>query len=89
MSTRVVPRSRPTASDLPPDQITTGVPTTMSGISIKRVYNAADLAGVDVERDIGAPGGFPFTRGMHHDMYCHRTWTMRQFAGMGSAGKPN
>jgi len=61
----------------------------MSGIPIKRVYTPADLAGVDVERDIGEPGRFPFTRGMHADMYRKRIWTMRQFAGMGTARQTN
>lgn len=64
-------------------------PTTMSGIPIKRVYTPADVAGIDVERDIGAPGHFPFTRGMHADMYRQRVWTMRQFAGMGTARQTN
>ncbi len=64
-------------------------PTTMSGIPIKRAYTPADLAGMDIERDIGEPGRFPFTRGMHADMYRKRIWTMRQFAGMGTARQTN
>ena len=64
-------------------------PTTMSGIPIKRVYTPEDLQAVDVQRDIGEPGRFPFTRGMHADMYRQRVWTMRQFAGMGTARQTN
>ncbi len=64
-------------------------PTTMSGIPIKRVYGPEDVAGIDPARDIGQPGHFPFTRGMHHDMYRKRVWTMRQFAGFGSARQTN
>jgi methylmalonyl-CoA mutase N-terminal domain/subunit len=61
----------------------------MSGIPIKRVYGPEDVAGIDPARDIGQPGHFPFTRGMHHDMYRKRVWTMRQFAGFGSARQTN
>lgn len=64
-------------------------PTTMSGIPIKRVYTPEDVKSVDVQRDIGEPGRFPFTRGMHADMYRQRVWTMRQFAGMGTARQTN
>jgi methylmalonyl-CoA mutase N-terminal domain/subunit len=64
-------------------------PTTMSGIPIKRVYAPEDLAGVDLNREIGQPGHFPFTRGIHADMYRKRVWTMRQFAGFGTARQTN
>jgi len=86
MSTKVVPHSRPASCGC---ETPASDPTTMSGIPIKRVYTPADLAGVDVERDIGEPGRFPFTRGMHADMYRKRIWTMRQFAGMGTARQTN
>jgi methylmalonyl-CoA mutase, N-terminal domain len=66
-----------------------GEPTTMSGIPIKRVYTPPDAAAVDFQRDVGEPGKFPFTRGMHHDMYRRRVWTMRQFAGFGTAAQTN
>jgi methylmalonyl-CoA mutase N-terminal domain/subunit len=64
-------------------------PTTMSGIPIKRVYGPDDIAGIDFARDIAQPGHFPFTRGMHPDMYRRRVWTMRQFAGFGTARQTN
>ncbi len=48
-----------------------------------------DVAALDVARSIGEPGVFPFTRGIHRDMYRKRLWTMRQFAGFGSADQTN
>ncbi len=64
-------------------------PTTMSGIPIKRVYGPDDIGGIEFLHDIGHPGHFPFTRGMHSDMYRKRIWTMRQFAGFGTAAQTN
>lgn len=52
-------------------------------------YGPDDLATVVFERDIGQPGQFPFTRGIHTDMYRGRLWTMRQFAGFGTARQTN
>ena len=66
-----------------------GEPTTMSGLPIKLVYGPEDLGGIEFLQDIGQPGHFPFTRGMHADMYSKRVWTMRQFAGFGSAQQTN
>ena len=57
--------------------------TTISGIEIEPLYDAADVE-VDYERDLGAPGAFPFTRGVYPTMYRGRLWTMRQFAGFGT-----
>ena len=51
---------------------------TDSGISIKTVYNAADLKDFDDERQLGEPGTYPFTRGVQPTMYRGRLWTMRQ-----------
>lgn len=48
-----------------------------------------DIAGVDVARTIGSPGSFPYTRGIHPDMYRGRPWTMRQYAGFGTAAESN
>src|SRR4026209_2584788 len=48
-----------------------------------------DLVLTDFERDIGAPGAFPFTRGVQPDMYRGRLWTMRQYAGFGTAKETN
>jgi methylmalonyl-CoA mutase N-terminal domain/subunit len=55
----------------------------------KPVYTPADLAGFDAERRLGRPGEYPFTRGIHPTMYRGRLWTMRQFAGFGSAEDTN
>src|SRR5688572_32763572 len=53
------------------------------------VYTAADLNGYDVEKQLGRPGEYPFTRGIHPTMYRGKLWTMRQFAGFGSATDTN
>ncbi|MGZ8596465.1 MAG: methylmalonyl-CoA mutase family protein, partial [Actinomycetota bacterium] len=64
---------------------------TDSGIEVRPVYGAADLAeqGFDPERDLGEPGSFPFTRGPYPSMYRGRLWTMRQYAGMATAAETN
>ncbi|HEV8563465.1 MAG TPA: methylmalonyl-CoA mutase family protein, partial [Actinomycetota bacterium] len=62
---------------------------TDSGIELKPIYTADDLAGWDPERDLGLPGRLPFTRGPYPDMYRGRLWTMRQYAGMGTAAETN
>ncbi|MGH9786648.1 MAG: methylmalonyl-CoA mutase family protein, partial [Terriglobia bacterium] len=53
--------------------------TTISGVPINALYTGADLQGFEVGRDLGAPGEFPFVRGIHRDMYRGKLWTMRQF----------
>jgi methylmalonyl-CoA mutase, N-terminal domain len=63
--------------------------TTVSGYAIRRIYTQADLATWDVARDLGAPGSPPYTRGIHPTMYRSRLWTMRQFAGFGTAEDTN
>jgi methylmalonyl-CoA mutase N-terminal domain/subunit len=63
--------------------------TTISGRPIERLYTAADLQGRDYARDIGDPGVFPYTRGIHARGYEHKLWTMRQFAGFGTPGDTN
>jgi len=55
----------------------------------KPVYTPDDLADFDVARQLGRPGAYPFTRGIHDTMYRGRLWTMRQFAGFGSAEDTN
>ncbi|HYC33096.1 MAG TPA: methylmalonyl-CoA mutase family protein, partial [Gemmatimonadales bacterium] len=55
---------------------------------MKTVYGPGDWAG-DPARDLGAPGEFPFTRGIHPTMYTGRLWTMRQYAGFGTAEETN
>jgi methylmalonyl-CoA mutase N-terminal domain/subunit len=63
--------------------------TSLSGVPIERLYTPADLAGFDYTRDLGDPGEYPFTRGIHRTMYRGRTWTMRQFAGFGTPEDTN
>jgi len=63
--------------------------TTVSSYPIQRLYTEADLADSNPERDLGAPGEPPYTRGIHPAMYRDRLWTMRQFAGFGSAEDTN
>ena len=60
-----------------------------SGIEIKPVYGPSELDGFDPEQQLGQPGGFPYTRGVHPDGYRGRPWTMRQYAGFGSAEETN
>jgi methylmalonyl-CoA mutase N-terminal domain/subunit len=62
---------------------------TDSGIELKPVYGPEDLEGFDPERDLGRPGEPPFTRGVYPTMYRGRLWTMRQYAGMGTAAETN
>ena len=62
---------------------------TTSGLPIERLYSPADLADGDFERDIGWPGEFPFTRGIHPTGYRGKVWTMRMFAGFGAAEETN
>jgi methylmalonyl-CoA mutase N-terminal domain/subunit len=60
-----------------------------SGIEVEPVYRARDLDGLDPVDDVGEPGTFPFTRGIRADGYRTRPWTMRQYAGFGSAAETN
>jgi methylmalonyl-CoA mutase N-terminal domain/subunit len=76
------------------DQPTAGVPEderrrTDAGIEVRPVYGTSDLEGFDPDRDLGEPGATPFTRGVHRTMYRGRVWTMRQYAGMGTARDTN
>ncbi|HEX9761444.1 MAG TPA: methylmalonyl-CoA mutase family protein [Candidatus Acidoferrales bacterium] len=63
--------------------------TTVSGYPIRRLYTPADLPDWDPDRDLGFPGQPPYTRGIHATMHRGRLWTMRQFAGFGSAEDTN
>src|SRR5450631_18199 len=66
---------------------------TSAGIPLDEVYDEASLSGrtppFDPARDLGRPGEFPFTRGVHTSMYRGKLWTMRQYAGFGSAEETN
>jgi methylmalonyl-CoA mutase N-terminal domain/subunit len=62
---------------------------TQSGLPLKEVYGPHDLEAFDPARDLGSPGEFPFTRGIHRTMYRGKPWTIRQFSGFGSASDTN
>ena len=59
--------------------------TTLSGLPIAPVYTPADLPAAPIP----GPGEFPYTRGIHHDMYRGKLWTMRQFSGFGTPEETN
>jgi len=62
---------------------------TVSSAPVRRLYTPLDVADLDYERDLGLPGEYPFTRGVHPTMYRSRLWTMRMFAGFGTAEETN
>jgi methylmalonyl-CoA mutase N-terminal domain/subunit len=62
---------------------------THSGEPVQPLYTPEDLGDFDYDRDLGYPGQFPFTRGVYTTMYRGRLWTMRQFAGYGTAEETN
>lgn len=62
---------------------------THSGIPVKVVYDQTDLSDFNPLQDLGQPGSYPFTRGIHPDMYRGKLWTMRQYAGFGTAEETN
>jgi len=61
----------------------------VSGEQVAPLYTPDDLAGLDYQRDLGYPGEFPYTRGVRHNMYRGRLWTMRQFSGFGAPEDSN
>jgi methylmalonyl-CoA mutase N-terminal domain/subunit len=63
--------------------------STVSDREIKRIYTPKEVGKLDFMRDLGFPGGYPFTRGVQPSMYRGRLWTMRMFAGLGSASDTN
>src|SRR5690242_6471944 len=63
--------------------------TTLSGLPVDRLYTEENLANWDSESALGYPGEFPFTRGIYPTMYRGRLWTMRQYAGFGTAVESN
>jgi methylmalonyl-CoA mutase, N-terminal domain len=77
-----IPKDRGAVSSQRKSASTTGLP-------METVVGPADLPGWDAERDLGFPGEFPFTRGVYPTMYRGRLWTMRQYAGFGSAVESN
>jgi methylmalonyl-CoA mutase N-terminal domain/subunit len=62
---------------------------TLSGLDVNRVYSSDDVKDWSPDDDLGLPGEFPYTRGVYPTMYRGRLWTMRQFAGFGSADDTN
>ncbi len=62
---------------------------TMSGIEPDAIYTRDDVTGLEIEDKLGFPGEYPFTRGVQHSSYRGRLWTMRMFAGFGSAEQTN
>ena len=63
--------------------------TDTGGPEVDPLYTPADVAGLDYEEDLGFPGEEPYTRGVYPTMYRGRLWTMRQYAGMGTASETN
>ena len=63
--------------------------TTISGRAIDRLYTPEDVVDLDYDRDLAAPGAFPYTRGIHPSGYGGKLWTMRQFAGFGTPRDTN
>jgi methylmalonyl-CoA mutase N-terminal domain/subunit len=63
--------------------------TTLSDVPINRLYTPADLSEFDYSRDLADPGEYPYTRGIHPNMYRGKIWTMRQFSGFGSPADTN
>lgn len=66
-----------------------GAFVTRSGVEVKGVYTPEDVAHLDYEEQVGFPGAYPFTRGIYPNMYRGKLWTMRQYAGWGTAKQTN
>lgn len=63
--------------------------TTQSDVPVNRLYTPLDIMGIDYEKDLGNPGEYPFTRGIHATGHRGKQWTMRMFAGFGTAEETN
>jgi methylmalonyl-CoA mutase, N-terminal domain len=83
---RAIRADRPSGLRLPPEDF-----MTTSGEPVQGIYTPEDLIrrDIDPDRDIGLPGQFPYVRGIHETMYRGKLWTMRLFAGFGSAEETN
>jgi methylmalonyl-CoA mutase N-terminal domain/subunit len=80
----------PPAATVPVEEAPVPGPVeTSSGIPVAPVYRPADVADLSYERDLADPGRYPFTRGPYASMYRGRVWTMRQYAGYGTAAETN
>ncbi|MGD8597564.1 MAG: methylmalonyl-CoA mutase family protein, partial [Anaerolineae bacterium] len=62
---------------------------TTSSAPVERLYTPLDVSNLDYTRDLGFPGQYPYTRGVHATMHRGRLWTMRMFAGFGTAEETN
>src|SRR5690625_7214274 len=62
---------------------------TLSDLEVDPVYTADDVQGMDMASELGMPGEYPYTRGEHASMYRSKLWTMRMFAGLGTAEQTN
>ncbi len=86
---RPVQTEKPAAPSTEPERSSTGeLLTTISGEPVKPLYKQED-ANVDYDRDLGDPGQYPYTRGVYETMHRGRMFTMRQFAGFGTAEETN
>jgi methylmalonyl-CoA mutase N-terminal domain/subunit len=74
----------PTERAAPPQDL-----TTTSGIPVRTHYRPDDVRDLSYDETIGDPGDYPYTRGLYPDMYRHRRWTMRQYAGYADAAESN
>jgi methylmalonyl-CoA mutase N-terminal domain/subunit len=81
------PASSASAPSAPPQQPSRGV--TQSGIPLNPVFTQSDLGAWNSETSLGEPGQFPFTRGIYPTMFRGKLWTVRQYAGFGSAAQSN
>jgi methylmalonyl-CoA mutase, N-terminal domain len=80
----------PASRERPPRRQAPPIPhDSLGGLPLKPYYTPADVAGLDVDTQVPDPGTYPFTRGVHRTMYRDKVWTMRQFAGFGSAAETN
>ena len=78
------------AQTIQPRRLAPAVPEdTLGGLPLAESYGPEAIAALDIDRDLPAPGEYPYTRGVHDSMYRGRLWTMRQFAGFGSAEDTN
>jgi methylmalonyl-CoA mutase, N-terminal domain len=82
-------KSATSAPEVAPASAPRGSFTTVSGRPIASVYTPADISSLDYGRDLGDPGAFPYTRGIHSGGYGDKLWTMRQFAGFGTPEETN
>jgi methylmalonyl-CoA mutase, N-terminal domain len=77
------------SADSPQPHLPASRGTTLSGLPLKTVYAPEDLIDFDPEHSLAAPGEFPYTRGIYPTMYRGKVWTMRQYAGFGTARQSN